>query len=59
MQITRCKENPIVTPGVYDWRKAAVFNPGVLHMDGKFLMYERAAGSLMPNGINQFNSVES
>lgn len=48
MQITRCKENPIVTPGVYDWRKAAVFNPGVLYLDGKFLMYERAAGSLMP-----------
>lgn len=48
MHIKRCEENPIVVPGIHDWRKAAVFNPGVLYRDGKFLMYERAAGSLLP-----------
>lgn len=48
MQIIRYEGNPIVTPGVYDWRRAAVFNPGVLYHEGKFYMYERAAGSLRP-----------
>ena len=44
----RHPENPIVTPGKYDWRRATVFNPGVLYEDGKFYMYERAAGQLRP-----------
>lgn len=48
IKIERCKENPIVTPGVYDWRKATAFNPGVLFDNNKFYMYERAAGSLRP-----------
>jgi predicted GH43/DUF377 family glycosyl hydrolase len=48
MQWVRCKENPIVTPGGFEWRKVAVFNPGVILVNGKFHMYERAAGSLRP-----------
>ncbi len=40
--------NPIVVPGQHDWRRAVVFNPGVLYEDGKFYMYERAAGGLRP-----------
>lgn len=46
---TRHPENPIVVPGLYDWRRAVVFNPGVLlDDDGRFYMYERAAGGLRP-----------
>lgn len=46
---TRCPENPIVTPGLYDWRRAVTFNPGVLRDDdGRFYLYERAAGGLRP-----------
>jgi len=49
LSFTRCQENPIVTPGLYDWRRACVFNPGViLDDDGRFYMYERAAGKLRP-----------
>jgi predicted GH43/DUF377 family glycosyl hydrolase len=48
MKITRCKENPIVVPGKYDWRRVAVFNPAVLYDNGKFYMFERAAGRLRP-----------
>lgn len=48
MKVTRCKENPIVTPGIYDWRKATVFNPAVILEKGKFYMIERAAGGLRP-----------
>jgi len=48
MEIKRCTENPIVTPGIYDYRRAAVFNPGVIYDDGTFFMYERAAGGLRP-----------
>ncbi len=44
----RCPENPIVRPGGLAWRKAVVFNPGALYEDGKFYLYERAAGSLRP-----------
>ena len=48
-QFKRHPENPIVTPGVYDWRRCVVFNPGVLlDDDGRFYMYERAAGQLRP-----------
>ena len=46
---TRCPENPIVVPGMYDWRMAATFNPGViLDDDGRFYLYERTAGQLRP-----------
>lgn len=46
---TRHPENPIVTPGLYPWRMATVFNPGVIHDDdGRFYLYERAAGQLRP-----------
>jgi len=48
MLIKRALENPIVVPGVHDFRRAAVFNPGVIYEDGEFLMYERAAGGLRP-----------
>ena len=48
LKFTRCPENPIVVPGLYDWRMATVFNPGVLYEDGRFTMYERAAGQLRP-----------
>ncbi|HPD13519.1 MAG TPA: glycosidase [Planctomycetota bacterium] len=44
----RCPANPIVTPGLFPWRMATVFNPGVLYEDGRFFLYERAAGSLRP-----------
>jgi len=44
----RCPSNPIVTPGLYDWRRAVTFNPGILYEDGKYYLYERAAGSLRP-----------
>lgn len=48
MKIERCPENPIVTPGIYDYRRVSVFNPGVIEDNGTFYMYERAAGSLRP-----------
>ena len=49
LTFTRHPENPIVVPGLYDWRMATVFNPGVLYDDdGRFYMYERAAGQLRP-----------
>ncbi|QHW33945.1 glycosidase [Paenibacillus rhizovicinus] len=48
MKITRCESNPIVTPGLYDWRKATVFNPAVIIENDKFYMIERTAGSLDP-----------
>jgi len=41
--------NPIVTPGLYPWRAAAVYNPAALYDEGRFYLYERAAGSLRPN----------
>lgn len=48
VRFTRCPENPIVVPGLYEWRMATVFNPGVLYDEGRFYMYERAAGKLRP-----------
>ena len=48
LKMTRCPENPIVRPGLYDWRMAVTFNPGVLYDAGRFVMYERAAGCLRP-----------
>jgi predicted GH43/DUF377 family glycosyl hydrolase len=46
---TRCVENPIVWPGRWDWRMSNAYNPGLLHEEGKFYLYERAAGSLRPH----------
>lgn len=59
----RHSDNPIVRPGLYDWRMAVTFNPGVIYEDEKFYLYERTAGGLRPfhcyiglleseNGIN-------
>lgn len=48
MKITRSPENPIVMPGLYDWRKITVFNPAVIIENDKFYMIERTAGSLRP-----------
>ncbi|MBB3125488.1 putative GH43/DUF377 family glycosyl hydrolase [Paenibacillus rhizosphaerae] len=48
MKITRCESNPIVVPGMYDWRRVTVFNPAVIYENGKFFMIERTAGSLNP-----------
>jgi len=48
MSVKRCAKNPIVVPGTYDWRRVSTFNPGVIIKDGKFYLYERAAGSLKP-----------
>ena len=45
----RHPSNPIIVPGTYDWRLAVTFNPGVLlDDDGRFYLYERAAGNLRP-----------
>jgi len=40
--------NPIVRPGTYDWRMAVTFNPGVVKVNDRFYLYERAAGQLQP-----------
>ena len=48
MVIKRCSKNRIVVPGLPDYRRVSVFNPGVIYDNGEFLMYERAAGSLRP-----------
>lgn len=48
MKITRCSKNPIVVPNDLAWKKVVSFNPGALYEDGKFYLYERAAGSLRP-----------
>ena len=48
LRIERCPKNPIVRPGGPAWRRAAVFNPAVLYDDGRFFLYERAAGGLRP-----------
>jgi len=44
----RHPENPIVVPGIYDWRAVTTFNPGALYENGKFYLYERTAGNLRP-----------
>ena len=48
IQFIRCPENPIIVPGLYPWRMATVFNPGVLYDEGRFYLYERTAGGLRP-----------
>lgn len=47
-RFVRHPENPIVVPGLYPWRRATVFNPGVLYEEGRFYLYERTAGQLRP-----------
>jgi predicted GH43/DUF377 family glycosyl hydrolase len=49
LKITRCAENPIVWPGLYEWRQCSVYNPAVIYDEGRFYMYERASGSLRPH----------
>ena len=48
LEIKRCPENPIVTPGKFAWRMSNSFNPAVIFENNKFYMYERAAGGLRP-----------
>jgi len=48
VHFTRHPENPIVTPGLYPWRLATTFNPGCIYDNGRFYLYERAAGQLRP-----------
>ncbi len=44
----RHPENPIVRPGLYDWRMAVTFNPAVVYTRGRFWMFERAAAGFRP-----------
>jgi len=48
MNLKRCEKNPIVRPGIYDWRKAVTFNPAVIIDNDKFYMIERSSGGLHP-----------
>jgi beta-1,2-mannobiose phosphorylase / 1,2-beta-oligomannan phosphorylase len=48
MKLQRFSGNPIVTPGLFDWRRAITFNPGVVLDDGKFYLFERAGGTIRP-----------
>ncbi len=47
-EFKRHPQNPVIRPGLYDWRMAVTFNPGVLYEDGKFYLYERTAEKLRP-----------
>lgn len=49
LQFNRAKENPIIKPGVFDWRRLTVFNPAAIMNNGKFYILERAAGSIQPH----------
>jgi len=57
-EIRRHPGNPIVRPGIFPWRRAATFNPGVIYDQGRFLMLERAAGSFAPFNCS-FGALES
>jgi predicted GH43/DUF377 family glycosyl hydrolase len=48
MEVKRYAGNPIVTPGQWDWRRVAVFNPAVVLEGGRFYLFERACVSLRP-----------
>ena len=49
MKIRRNPTDPIIWPGKWEWRRVAVFSPGVtLTDDGTSCLYERACGSLRP-----------
>ena len=52
MNIKRFIGNPIVTPGKWNWRRAATFNPGVILDRGRFYMFERACQSIRPLKCN-------
>jgi predicted GH43/DUF377 family glycosyl hydrolase len=55
----RHPDNPIVRPGGLEWRRAAVYNPGVWQEeDGTVYMLERAAKSLRPH-ITVFGLLKS
>lgn len=58
VEFRRHPENPILTAGGPDWRRCVTFNPGVLFEDGKWYLYERAAGELRPF-ICQIGMLES
>ncbi|MFW6060147.1 MAG: glycosidase [Phycisphaeraceae bacterium] len=47
-RVSRYHGNPILVPGRYPWRAAVSFNPGVVDVDGRVYLFERAAGSLRP-----------
>jgi predicted GH43/DUF377 family glycosyl hydrolase len=49
LRVTRYKENPIVVPGLYQWRGITEVNPAVIYDNGRFYMYERTAGNLRPS----------
>jgi len=48
LNVLRHTNNPIIVPGKYNWRRAVVFNPGVIHENGKVYLFERTAGQLRP-----------
>jgi len=48
LRMTRCPANPVVQPGGPWWRRAVTFNPGLLHDEDGFWLYERTAGGLRP-----------
>jgi predicted GH43/DUF377 family glycosyl hydrolase len=48
MRFERYPGNPIVLPGLHDWRRVTTFNPGVIYTRGAFHMFERACSSLDP-----------
>lgn len=48
LKIHKCSQNPVVQPGDLPWRMAATMNPAVIYENGKFTMFERAAGSIHP-----------
>jgi len=48
IDLIRERKNPIVVPGLFEWRKATVFNPGIIKEGDKIYMYERTAGQLRP-----------
>jgi len=48
LDLIRDRKNPIVVPGLFDWRKATVFNPGIIKEGDTIYMYERTAGQLRP-----------
>lgn len=52
ISIDRHPLNPVVWPGKYPWRMAVTMNPAVIYENGKFTMFERAAGSLHPFQCN-------
>ena len=46
--VRRYGGNPVLVPGRFPWRAATSFNPGVIAVDDRVFLLERAAGSLRP-----------